>query len=125
MTYKIKENFIFYLSIKQKNLKENGIDQGIYDTILPETPDTNCLELASYIQENHFDGLLAVGGGSVIDTTKEAGMILALPQPIEDLHDYSGTGTKMKNEYQRKIKFRCSGYQRYDETKRSDDQAFL
>lgn len=91
-------------SITQSLEKEN-ITYVIYDEVLPETPDTVCMELAQIIRENDLNGVLAIGGGSVIDTAKAAAMIYSLPQPIEDLHDFGGTGTKMKNSYERSIKF--------------------
>lgn len=59
----------------------------IFDDVKPETPDTVCLELAETIRNNQLDGVLAIGGGSAIDTAKAAAMIPCLPQPIEDLHE--------------------------------------
>lgn len=88
-----------------ESLEANGISYIIFDDVKPETPDTVCLELAQIIMDNALDGVLAIGGGSAIDTAKAAAMIPALPQPIEDLHEYGGTGTLMNNSYERKIKF--------------------
>lgn len=82
-----------------------GISYIIFDDVKPETPDTVCLELAETIRNNQLDGVLAIGGGSAIDTAKAAAMIPCLPQPIEDLHEYGGTGTLMKNSYVRNIRF--------------------
>lgn len=88
-----------------KSLEMQGISAIVFDDVKPETPDTVCLELAQIIMENELDGVLAIGGGSAIDTAKAAAMIPSLPQPIEDLHEYGGTGTKMKNAYRRNIQF--------------------
>lgn len=88
-----------------KSLEECGISYQIFDDVKPETPDTVCLSLARTIMDNELDGVLAIGGGSAIDTAKAAAMIPALPQPIEDLHEYGGTGTLMKNSYVRNIRF--------------------
>ena len=88
-----------------KSLEECGITYIIFDDVVPETHDTVCMELAKTIMDNELDGVLAIGGGSAIDTAKAAAMIPCLPQPIEDLHEYGGTGTLMKNSYVRNIKF--------------------
>lgn len=88
-----------------KSLEEHGITYIIFDDVVPETHDTVCMQLAETIMANELDGVLAIGGGSAIDTAKAAAMIPCLPQPIEDLHEYGGTGTLMKNSYVRNIKF--------------------
>lgn len=88
-----------------KTLDDCNIDFMIFDDVQPETPDTICLELAELIKENDLNGVLAIGGGSAIDTAKAAAMIPCLPQPIEDLHEYGGTGTLMKNSFMRVIPF--------------------
>lgn len=88
-----------------KSLEECGITYRIFDDVIPETHDTVCMELAKTIMDNELDGVLAIGGGSAIDTAKAAAMIPCLPQPIEDLHEYGGTGTLMSNAYVRNIKF--------------------
>ncbi|MDO4289147.1 MAG: iron-containing alcohol dehydrogenase [Eubacterium sp.] len=88
-----------------QSLEASGIEYIIFDEVVPETPDTVCMDLAQLIMENHLDGVLAIGGGSVIDTAKAAAMIPCLPQPVEDLHEYGGTGALMKNAYTRNIKF--------------------
>lgn len=56
-----------------------GISYIIFDDVKPETPDTVCLELAETIRNNQLDGVLAIGGGSAIDTAKAAAMIPCLP----------------------------------------------
>lgn len=88
-----------------QSLDACGITYMIYDDVRPETPDTVCLALADTIRSNQLDGVLAIGGGSAIDTAKAAAMIPCLPQPIDDLHDFGGTGTRMSNAYVRNIKF--------------------
>ncbi len=88
-----------------KSLDKYGITYTIYDDVKPETPDTLCLELADIVMNNKLDGIVAIGGGSAIDTAKAAALIPCLPQPIEDLHEYGGTGTLMNNSYVRNIKF--------------------
>lgn len=56
-----------------------GISYIIFDDVKPETPDTVCLELAETIRNNQLDGVLAIGGGSAIDTAKAAARCPGLP----------------------------------------------
>lgn len=87
-----------------KSLDQENIDYSVFDNVKPQAPDNVCLQLAKTLMDNGYQGILAVGGGSVMDTAKAGAMIPSLPQPVNDLHDYSGTGTKMKNSYVRQIR---------------------
>jgi len=73
-----------------------GIEYLIYDDVLPDPPDYICIACADIINDNHCDGVLAVGGGSTIDTAKAAALIANFPERPNDLFDYSVHGTKMK-----------------------------
>lgn len=88
-----------------ETLEKQQMIYQIYDDVFPETPDTVCMELAQILKDFQLDGVLAIGGGSAIDTAKAAAMIPCLPQPIEDLHEFGGNGTKMENSYVRNVKF--------------------
>lgn len=88
-------------------LKENGLEYEIFDNVLPNPPDVNCIECADALTASKADCVLAIGGGSSIDTAKAATLISNLPEKPEDLHDYSGLGTKMKASYTRVAKFVC------------------
>lgn len=87
------------------SLKEAGIDVVMFDKVLPNPPDYTCMEAAELLNREGCDCTLAIGGGSSIDTAKAANLIANIPEPIESLHDYGGTGTKMKTSYDRKAKF--------------------
>lgn len=87
-----------------KSIEDAQVKVTVFDDVKPEAPDTVCLNLANMVMENNYDGIVAIGGGSVMDTAKAAAMIPALPQPVKDLHEYGGTGTLMKNSYVRNIK---------------------
>lgn len=88
-----------------ESLRTAGIDYVLYDRVQPEPPDYSCMEAAELLKSTGCDGTLAIGGGSSIDTAKAANLIAGIPEKIEDLHDYSVLGTKMKPEYARYVKF--------------------
>lgn len=90
-----------------ETLKKEGIDYVIYDKTLPNPPDYICLEVAKILNDEKCDCTLAIGGGSSIDTAKAANLIANIPEDIEDLHDYSALGTKMKPAFTRTVKFVC------------------
>lgn len=77
------------------SLQSAGLEYEVYDDTLPEPPDYICIEVGKRIQKGGFDCILAIGGGSSIDTAKTANLIANIPEEIEDLHDYSPMGTKM------------------------------
>ena len=88
-----------------QSLKDAQIDYVMYDRVQPEPPDYSCIEAAELLKSEKCDCTLAIGGGSSIDTAKAANLIAAIPEKIEDLHDYSVLGTKMKPTYARTVKF--------------------
>ena len=89
-----------------ESLKNAGIEYVIYDSVQPNPPDYSCIEAAKILKKEGCDATLAIGGGSSIDTAKAANLIAELPEKdIDDLHEYGGTGTKMKPEYNRKARF--------------------
>lgn len=65
-------------------LEEAGIDYAIFDGIQPNPRDTTVTETAEFAMANNTDMLIAVGGGSSIDTAKAAGVILTEGGTIND-----------------------------------------
>lgn len=90
-----------------KVLKEAGLDYVVYDDTLPEPPDHICIEVGRKIKAEKCDCVLAIGGGSSIDTAKAGNLIANFPDNIEDLHDYSALGTKMNLTLKPQAKFVC------------------
>ncbi len=75
----------------QESLRRSGIDFAVYD-------GANTEPIAEYVQEgletyreNGCDFLLAVGGGSPMDTAKAIGIMVTNPGSIED---YMGHGRR-------------------------------
>lgn len=80
-------------------LKKERVDYVIYDNIQPDPPDWVCIECAEVLKKEQCDAVLAIGGGSAIDIAKSANLIANIPEKIEDLHDYSALGGKMKTTF--------------------------
>ncbi len=69
-----------------ESLEESGVEFGLYDGVRVEPTDDSCLEAARFAREGGFDGFVAVGGGSTIDTTKMANLYSTYPP--QDFLDY-------------------------------------
>jgi len=57
-------------------IKKAGIEVLTYDGVLPDPPDYTCVELAEIGKKEKIDGLVAIGGGSTIDTAKTANLLI-------------------------------------------------
>lgn len=77
-----------------EQVKKAGVEYIIFDDVIPN-PTNQVVEMAYGIaRKNETDGLVAVGGGSSIDTAKAISLLMTNPGKIED---YAGIG-KVKNE---------------------------
>ncbi|MEW6424165.1 MAG: iron-containing alcohol dehydrogenase [Bacillota bacterium] len=65
-----------------KSLKEAGIETFLYDGILPDPTDGIIEEAAAVARNEGVDGVVAVGGGSVMDAAKGVNVLLTNPPPI-------------------------------------------
>jgi len=54
------------------SLSAAGIDVGVFSDIRVEPCDDTVMRGAAFLEASHFDGVISVGGGSVIDTAKGA-----------------------------------------------------
>lgn len=83
------------LVVHDKNLKELGIvdkvtkpleNEGIswisFDRVLPDPSDTLVEEGADFAHEHKIDGIIAIGGGSSIDTAKGINLLMNNPAPL-------------------------------------------
>jgi alcohol dehydrogenase class IV len=68
-----------------QSLEDSGIAAVTFDQVIPD-PNLACVEAANelYMQQQ-CDGILAVGGGSSIDTAKAAAILATNPKPLFDL----------------------------------------
>src|SRR5574341_825552 len=65
-------------------LEEQGSKADVYDGVEIEPTDRSMEEAAEYARTKEFDGLVAVGGGSAIDTCKAANLLASYPAPLLD-----------------------------------------
>jgi alcohol dehydrogenase class IV len=65
-------------------LGEQGVKAEVYDGVEIEPTDRSIEEAAEYARTKEFDGLVAVGGGSTIDTCKAVNLLTCHPAPLLD-----------------------------------------
>lgn len=56
----------------RRSLREAGVDYDVFDEIRIEPSDESVMDASRFLTEGDFDGLVSVGGGSVMDTAKAA-----------------------------------------------------
>lgn len=71
-------------------LKEEGFEVFVFDKCKADAPSDICDEGAAYVREHGIDGIVAVGGGSTLDTAKAIGIIIS--QNGTTIRDYYGMG---------------------------------
>ena len=75
-----------YFATVMDSLRQSGIDCAVFDEITIEADDASVVRGAAFIADGLFDGIVSVGGGSVMDTAKAA-MLYGL-HPVADFLDY-------------------------------------
>ena len=75
-----------YFATVIKSLGQSGLDSAVFDEITIEADDASVERGAAFIADGNFDGVVSVGGGSVMDTAKAA-MLYGL-HPASDFLDY-------------------------------------
>lgn len=65
-----------------ESLKNAGIEIVVYDKVLPDPPDTMVEEGAVTARSEKIDGIVAVGGGSSMDTAKGINVLMNNEPPI-------------------------------------------
>ena len=66
-------------SITLKALADESIDTAIYDTVHVEPTDASFKDAARFAADGRFDGFVAIGGGSTMDTAKAANLYSTYP----------------------------------------------
>ncbi|MEO8484503.1 MAG: hydroxyacid-oxoacid transhydrogenase [Acidobacteriota bacterium] len=64
------------------SLADAGIDAVPFDRVRTEPTDESFADAIAFAQRGHFDGYVAVGGGSVIDTAKAANLYATYPADL-------------------------------------------
>jgi hydroxyacid-oxoacid transhydrogenase len=73
------------VAITMGALEEQGIEAALFDQVRVEPTDTSLQMASDFATEGGFDGYVAIGGGSVMDTAKAANLYATYPA---DLLDY-------------------------------------
>ncbi|MCG8423240.1 MAG: iron-containing alcohol dehydrogenase [Proteobacteria bacterium] len=61
------------------SLLSAGIDTVVYDRVAVEPTDQSFVSAAEFMRDGSFDGIVSIGGGSVIDTAKAAALYASYP----------------------------------------------
>jgi alcohol dehydrogenase class IV len=80
----------------EASFKKAGIDYGVFDGVLPNAPVGPIKRCADMARDGHFDIMVAVGGGSVIDTAKIAAITARGNDSEADIGQYAVKGTPRK-----------------------------
>lgn len=72
------------VAIALEALKKEGIEAVLFDQVRVEPNDKSFKEAIAFASEGHFDGYVAVGGGSTIDTAKVADLYATYPADFLD-----------------------------------------
>lgn len=70
------------VAVVMDSLKRAGIDPVIYDRVRVEPTDGSFQEAIDFAAGGNFDGFVAVGGGSAIDTAKAANLYTTWPADL-------------------------------------------
>ena len=57
------------------SIQENGLQYLTFDEVKPNPRDEDVYRAASLIKENNIGAVVAIGGGSTIDTAKTAALL--------------------------------------------------
>lgn len=69
----------------QEALADAGLAASIFAEVVEDPTDVSVTSLAERIVEGRHDALVALGGGSAIDTTKAAAILVATGKPLSEL----------------------------------------
>jgi hydroxyacid-oxoacid transhydrogenase len=67
------------VEVTLESLRKHGIDAVLFDQVRVEPTDVSFKEAIKFAGDGNFDGFVAVGGGSSIDTAKAANLYLTHP----------------------------------------------
>ena len=70
------------VEIAVASLKAAGLDAVLYDRVRVEPTERSFQDAIAFAADGGFDGFVAVGGGSVIDTAKAANLYTTFPAPF-------------------------------------------
>ena len=72
------------VAVVLESLASEGVSHALYDRVRTEPTDESFLDAIAFAQSGDFDGFIAVGGGSTIDTAKAANLYSTYPADFLD-----------------------------------------
>ena len=82
------------MSAAMDSLVESGVDAVVYADVKVEPSDSSFADAISFAESGDFDGFVAVGGGSVMDTAKAVNLYVSYPADfLEYVNAPIGNGT--------------------------------
>ena len=73
-----------YLSTVKDSLQQCGLDYSVFADVRIEPDDDTIVRATEFLRQGKFDGVISVGGGSVIDTAKAAMVYARYPAAFTD-----------------------------------------
>ena len=73
-----------YVEIARQSLRQAGLDVDIFSDVRIEPDDQTVINAADFLRQGQFDGVVSVGGGSVIDSAKAGLVYAAYPRAVAD-----------------------------------------
>ena len=67
------------VAVTLESLRKHGIDAVLFDQVRVEPTDISFKEAIKFAEDGNFDGFVAVGGGSSMDTAKAANLYVSHP----------------------------------------------
>lgn len=73
-----------HMDTVRRSLEASGLDYAVFDEIRIEPSDRSIMEATRFISDGDFDGVVSLGGGSVMDTAKGAMVYARYPAAFSD-----------------------------------------
>ena len=70
------------VALAMRSLRDQDVEATLFDSVRVEPTDQSITAAIAFAAEGGFDGFVAVGGGSVIDTAKAANLYATYPAPL-------------------------------------------
>ena len=80
----------------EMQLKEDGISFQLFDKVESDPDDAVCVAAAEFMKEHECDSVIAIGGGSVMDTAKAAKVLVHNEGSLFDYDNSPSGGEKFK-----------------------------
>ncbi len=63
------------ISLILESFRSFGLEVDIYDAVVCEPNSSSCMDAADFVKKGEYDGIVSIGGGSVMDTAKAANLL--------------------------------------------------